>query len=493
MLQRLVVDDLVEWKRQPARKPLLLDGARQVGKTHVIGRIFGPREFRRVHRLDFRLEPALAALFADSLDPRTILSNIELHLDASIDVERDLIFFDEVGECQPAVDSLKYFAEDLPQAFVCASGSNVGLLDSYPVGRVRQLEMFPLGFEEFLMASGRQRLLEAFQERRRGQAVHQALWPLLLDYYFVGGMPEAVAHWFETAGRVRDRAEGVSRIHRELVTGYRRDFGKYAGKLHAQHIDAVFSNVPRQLAASQDGSVQRFRFRNVIERKNRYRELRGPVDWLEAARLVLKCHPVRGRPRVPLRAQARQNIFKLYLFDVGLLGHMLGLTYADQRAQDVSFKGYVAENFVQTELSAYVGYPTFGAGNHAQSATPPHHQPLWTASSGPDRPENRDDSPVALGRELLEAAARRHRVAAVNHAVPKLPGEVRRGKPGPGQLQRGSELIEVGGHAALAAGHVERHALTHQREPRTRTVHQGEIDLLRRGLAIGDHVQGFTP
>ena len=360
MLQRLVVDDLVEWKRQPARKPLLLDGARQVGKTHVIGRIFGPREFRRVHRLDFRLEPALAALFADSLDPRTILSNIELHLDASIDVERDLIFFDEVGECQPAVDSLKYFAEDLPQAFVCASGSNVGLLDSFPVGRVRQLEMFPLGFEEFLMASGRQRLLEAFQERRRGQAVHQALWPLLLDYYFVGGMPEAVAHWFETAGRVRDRAEGVSRIHRELVTGYRRDFGKYAGKLHAQHIDAVFSNVPRQLASSQDGSVQRFRFRNVIERKNRYRELRGPVDWLEAARLVLKCHPVRGRPRVPLRAQARQNIFKLYLFDVGLLGHMLGLTYADQRAQDVSFKGYVAENFVQTELSAHVGYPTFG-------------------------------------------------------------------------------------------------------------------------------------
>ena len=131
-------------------------------------------------------------------------------------------------------------------------------------------------------------------------------------------------------------------------------------KLHAQHIDAVFSNVPRQLAASRDGSVQRFRFRNVVERKNRYRELRGPVDWLEAAKLLLKCHPVKDRPRVPLRAQARPNIFKLYLFDVGLLGHMLGLTYADQRAQDVSFKGYVAENFVQTELSAHVGYPTFG-------------------------------------------------------------------------------------------------------------------------------------
>lgn len=360
MLQRLVVDKLLEWKREPVRKPLLLDGARQVGKTHVIDRIFGPREFRRVHRLDFRREPALAGLFADSLNPRTILSNIELRLDAGIDVERDLVFFDEVGECQPAVDSLKYFAEDLPRTFVCASGSNVGLLGSFPVGKVRQLEMFPLGFEEFLMAAGRPRLLRAFRERRRGQAVHQELWSLLLDYYFVGGMPEAVAYWLETAGSVRDRAEGVGRIHRELVTGYRRDFGKYADRLHAQHIDAVFSNVPRQLAASRDGSVQRYRFRDVIERKHRYRELRGPIDWLEAAKLVHKCHPVNGRPRVPLRAQARDNIFRLYLFDVGLLGHMLGLTYADQRAQDVSFKGYVAENFVQTELSAHVGHPTFG-------------------------------------------------------------------------------------------------------------------------------------
>ena len=144
--KRLVVDELLEWKRQAVRKPLLLDGARQVGKTHVIDRIFGPKEFHRVHRLDFRREPALAGLFADSLNPRTILSNIELRLDANIDVERDLVFFDEVGECQPAVDSLKYFAEELPRAFVCASGSNVGLLGSFPVGKVRQLEMFPPRF-----------------------------------------------------------------------------------------------------------------------------------------------------------------------------------------------------------------------------------------------------------------------------------------------------------------------------------------------------------
>ena len=193
-------------------------------------------------------------------------------------------------------------------------------------------------------------------------------------------MPEAVAHWFDAEGGLRERAEGVARIHRELMAGYRRDFGKYAGKLHAQHIDAVFSNVPRQLAASEDGSVQRFRFRNAIERKRRYRELRGPIDWLEAAKLVRKCYPVKGRPSVPLWAQARPNIFKLYLFDVGLLGHMLGLTYADQRAQDFAFKGYVAENFVQTELSARVDYPTFGAW--AGGGGVPPSGPRWRDRPG---------------------------------------------------------------------------------------------------------------
>ena len=106
--------------------------------------------------------------------------------------------------------------------------------------------------------------------------------------------------------------------------------------------------------------MQRFRFRDVIERKRRYQELRGPIDWLETAKLVRKCYPINGRPQAPLWAQARQNIFKLYLFDVGLLGYMLGLRYADQQAQSLSFKGYIAENFVQNELSVRVAYPTFG-------------------------------------------------------------------------------------------------------------------------------------
>ena len=360
MLQRLALAALARWKRQPSRKPLLIDGARQVGKSWLIGKLFGPQEFRKVHWLDFRAEPRLANMFAESLDPAVIVSNIEVELNERVDLEQDLLFFDEVAECQRAVDSLKYFAERLPSGFVCASRSNIGLLDSFPVDKVEQLELFPLCFEEFLMATRQERLLEAFRTRRRNASVHDSLWQLLLDYYFVGGMPEAVAAWFAPKQSLLARTERVGAVHRDLVSGYRRDFGKYAGRQNAQRIERVFDNVPVQLASSRDGSVARYRFQGVLPRQQRYRELAGPIDWLQAARLVWKCFPVEGRPDAPLSASAKANRFRLYFFDVGLLGHMLGMTRTDQRAQSVSYKGYIAENFVQTELCARVGHPTYG-------------------------------------------------------------------------------------------------------------------------------------
>ena len=122
-MDRLLYNDLLSWKREPRRKPVLIDGARQTGKTYLIEHIFGARQFRKVHKLDFNLEPGLASVFADGLAPRTIVDNIEVRFNEPIDLERDLIFFDEAGNCQPALDSLKYFAEQAPEAFVCATGS----------------------------------------------------------------------------------------------------------------------------------------------------------------------------------------------------------------------------------------------------------------------------------------------------------------------------------------------------------------------------------
>ena len=352
MLARLKTEDLENWKNRTRRKPLLLDGARQVGKTYLVGEIFGKNRFRKVHRLDFRLDSKLSRLFIESLDPQTILSNIELHLNTKISLRHDLIFFDEIGECQRAVDSLKYFAEELPGAYICASGSNIGLLESFPVGAVHHMELFPLCFEEFLMAKNNPKLLESFRERRDSQIVFDHLWSTLLDYCFVGGMPEAVMRWHDSSGRLIDRMNDITRIHRDLIEGYRRDFGKYAGKIHAIHIDAVFSAVPRQLATYRDESVKRFKFKGVIQRKNRYLDLCGPIDWLEKSKLVWKCHPINAKPVPPLQALIRDNVFKLYFFDVGLLNHMLEVRHDYQRSQSLPFKGYVAENFVQTELAA---------------------------------------------------------------------------------------------------------------------------------------------
>ena len=359
-MDRLLNNDLLAWKREPRRKPVLIDGARQTGKTHLIEQIFGARQFRKVHKLDFNLAPGLAGVFADGLAPRTIVDNIEVQFNEPVDLARDLIFFDEAGDCQPAVDSLKYFAEQAPEAFVCATGSNIGLLASFPVGKVRRLELFPLCFEEFVMASGQTRLLEMFRTRAISSAAHEQLWSLFLDYTFVGGMPEAVAAWFGAGPGMAERISQVETIHGDLVAGFERDFGKFAGPAHAQHIDAVFHNIPRQLETTLDGSVKRFRFKGVVARKRGYQDLRGPIDWLEKCRLAWKCYPVGSEPTPPLRHLTKESRFRLFFFDIGILRHLLRLAYALQRESKYAYRGFIAENFVQTELCARVGHPTYG-------------------------------------------------------------------------------------------------------------------------------------
>ncbi len=358
-MERLATEQLLDWKSRKQRKPLLLDGARQVGKTWLVERLFGKRNFPAVHTVDFLAEPNMGSIFYDGLEPERIVANLEIARGRKISLDTDLILFDEVGECQQAIDSLKYFAERMPHAYICATGSNIGLLGSFPVGKVEFLELFPMCFEEFVMASGNRLLHEAFKERRRGQSIHRELWSLLLDYYFVGGMPEAVQAWFDSDGSPLERSELVKKIHRDLLAGYQRDFGKYGGKLNAGHIEAVFRNIPGQLARVMDDSVKRFVFKGVVENKSRYQELRGPINWLVQAKLASKCFPVDCRPVVPLEALTKDNIFKLFLFDVGLFGHMLNMEYSDQRAQAASYKGFIAENFVQNELRSRVQNPTW--------------------------------------------------------------------------------------------------------------------------------------
>ena len=359
-MERLLLQQLLTWKNQAQRKPILLDGARQTGKSFLLETLFGAH-FEQVIRLDFLEQPTLANLFSDSLNPQHILDNIELEFNISIDRDNALIIFDEIGECQAAVNSLKFFAEQCPNMHVCASGSNIGLLASFPVGKVELLELYPLTFEEFLLASNRASLIQAFQQHRIGAIVHEKLFSLLLDYYYVGGMPEAVKIWFETEDviGITERTQAVAQIHNALIAGYERDFGKYSDQLSAQHIEAIFHNIPIQLSQNIDDSVKRFRFKDIIQKKKRYQELAGPINWLDRCKLLSKCQPIDCQPSSPLAALTKENIFKLFLFDIGLLGNMLGLTYKEHRDQGFNYKGYIAENFVQNELVVKYGSPTY--------------------------------------------------------------------------------------------------------------------------------------
>ncbi len=341
------------------RKPLLIDGARQTGKTYLLQSLLGDT-FGHVLRIDFLESPEMADAFAGSLAPEDVLTNLELLTGQVFNPETDLLILDEIGECPRAVTALKYFAEKAPQMYVVASGSNIGLLNSFPVGKVEQHNLRPLTFREFLIASGENALIKAFETQANSAAAHAKLFEKLTDYYFTGGMPEAVQTWFDMAEHsIVERVQAVSKIHSDLVSGYLRDFGKYSGKVDAALIEAVFRNVPSQLSIVMDESVKRFRFKGVHERKSRYSEFESALTWLEKCRLILKNYPVDGTPRCPLAAYQKDNQVKLFLFDVGLLNHMLGVSYKMIKQQGYEYKGFVAENFVQQEFAAQGLDPTF--------------------------------------------------------------------------------------------------------------------------------------
>ncbi|NRF16437.1 ATP-binding protein [Vibrio coralliilyticus] len=362
-MKRTLLDHLLAWKSKKIRKPLLIDGARQTGKTFLLQELLG-KTFENVLRIDFLESPEFMDAFAGSLSPDDIITNIELLTGNVFNPSTDLLILDEIGECPRAVTALKYFAEKAPEAYVAASGSNIGLLTSFPVGKVEQHNLRPLTFKEFVWASGENALQNAFERQLNSPAAHTKLFDLLTDYYFVGGMPEAVRSWFEHSElSIIERLEAVSEVHKNLIEGYMRDFGKYSGKVDAQLIESVFRSIPAQLSSVYDDSVKRFKFKGVHERKSRYAEYESAIAWLHKCRLALKNHPIEGQPRTPMAAYQKENTVKLFLFDVGLLNHMLGTGYREIKQQGYEYKGYVAENYVQQEIAALGIEPSFSWGD----------------------------------------------------------------------------------------------------------------------------------
>lgn len=355
-MKRSMMEKLLCWKGDSPRKPLLLKGVRQVGKTHLL-KEFGKSHFPQYHYFNLEKEPKLAKIFEPDLIPQRILEELSFYQHRPIHTKTDLVIFDEIQEVPKALTSLKYFAEDCPELCLCGAGSLLGIhlnSASFPVGKVTFQTLRPMSFEEFLIAMEEDQSLQILQalhpKDKIPEIVHEHLWTLLKRYFVVGGLPEVVAtycknkeHLFEAFSLVREKQE-------DLINSYYADIAKHSGKINAMHIDRTFRSVPTQLSQAQDGSVSRFKFRGIIPGLTHYDRLARAIDWLETAGLVNKV-PIANTGLLPFKGYTKENIFKLYLFDVGILGSMSGLTPKIILDYDYgSYKGFFAENFIAQEL-----------------------------------------------------------------------------------------------------------------------------------------------
>jgi len=358
-MKRHILHNLKKWKLKKGRKPLILKGVRQTGKTWIL-KEFGKKEFSACHYLNFELNKKAANLFREDLDPKRILNEISFLLDHPIDIKNDLLIFDEIQECPEALTSLKYFCEKMPELAVCCAGSLLGLHlsnASFPVGKVDFLSMHPMSFPEFLEAAHDIKSLSYLNSIQPGdhfsEIVHEHLWQQFKIYLVTGGLPEVVETWLNHSnGLLYPAFVFVREKQNELIHGYYADIAKHAGKVNAMHIDHVWRAIPAQLAQTQDGSAKRFHFRDVIPGIDRYQRLASVFDWLGAAQLVIRV-PVIEHAKLPLMAQVEESRFKLYMFDTGILGALADLPPKSIMDYDYgTYKGYYAENFIAQEFVA---------------------------------------------------------------------------------------------------------------------------------------------
>ncbi len=357
-MERAIISDLISWKNNKPRKPLILQGARQVGKTYILQK-FGAKYFKNVHYINLEETVQVQKIFDSDLLPNRIISELELILNDKIDIINDLLIIDEIQESPRALTALKYFYENEPNLAICTAGSLLGLhtnTSSFPVGKITFLDMYPMTFSEFLIAMDQSELnrilVETDIEKPLPIIAHEKLWELWKSYLFVGGMPEVVKIYATEEQGELVASNKVTEQHQVLIKSYMADIAKHSGKTNALHIERLWNNVVSQLNRVQDSSIAKFRFKNAIPGKRGYIEIISSLDWLEKTRLVYKVN-ILDTIQHPLMAYKKENWFKLTMFDMGILSAMSSLKY--QTIHDYSFgsyKGYMAENFVAQELKA---------------------------------------------------------------------------------------------------------------------------------------------
>ncbi len=348
-VERLLMQQLIHWKNKRTRKPLIIRGARQVGKTWLM-KEFGKRYFEQTVYISFDNNERMKNVFEADFDLPRILSSLKIESGQQIEPEKTLLIFDEVQEVPKALTALKYFCENAPEYPIVAAGSLLGVAlhrgTSFPVGKVEFLNLYPLNFQEFVLAVGETGLADLLEQPDYQiiNAFSGKYRELLRRYYYVGGMPEAVQIYLDT-----DDVHEVRRIQKELLTYYANDFSKHAPVQTVPRIQMVWNSIPMQLSKENRKFIY-----GMIREGARAKEFELAIQWLLDCGLIHKAYRIR-KPGLPLISYMEMSSFKIYLLDVGLMSAMGSLdarTLLEGNQIFQEFKGALTEQFIAQELTA---------------------------------------------------------------------------------------------------------------------------------------------
>ncbi|MCI7787493.1 MAG: ATP-binding protein [Prevotellaceae bacterium] len=354
-MERFIMQDLIAWKNREDRKPLILLGARQVGKTYIL-KEFGRREFENIAYINCDNNAMVKDLFLTDYNVERILLTIGAITGVNIQAGKTLIVMDEIQELRRGLNALKYFCEDAPEYHVAVAGSLLGLTlhqgESFPVGKVNTLELFPMTYEEFLWARGFTQRMELLQSGTWNvvKSLRTLYTQHLREYYLVGGMPEAVNKFIET-----NDANAVREVQKEIIRAYEKDISKHAPTEQVIRINQVWNSIPSQLAKENKKFIY-----GVVKQGARAKDYELAIQWLIDAGLVYKINRVKMLG-LPLKIHEDISAFKLFLLDCGLLGAMSKTPAALLLLQnnDNTGKGDFTENFVCSQMASLHNIPIY--------------------------------------------------------------------------------------------------------------------------------------
>ena len=363
-MNRKAYKDLLKWKESKTKKPLIIQGVRQVGKTWLMQE-FGKKEFHEMVYFNFESNRMLHGIFKGDFDIPKIISMLEIAAGQEIHSGKTLVIFDEIQSCPEAITSLKYFYENVPELHILAAGSLLGVAIhqgvSFPVGKVDFLHLRPLSFDEYLLALGHYKLLNLIEKKQINQLTvfHDQLLELLKEYLFIGGMPEVVKVYSENKNFKQARS-----IQSSIQEAYEKDFSKHAPVQVIPRIRMIWSSIVGQLAKENSKFLY-----SLLRKGARAKEFELAIEWLKDAGLIHKVHRI-SKPGLPIQAYADWKDFKLYVHDVGILGSMAEMSPDILLKGDLlftEFKGIITEQYVHQQLLSESATPFYWSPEAGES------------------------------------------------------------------------------------------------------------------------------